>query len=89
MCVLQLSKIFDDLNFDAVCGVNIPPTSFISCPVHSSKLNDVQSARAKNKTRSCEWFQIAYQMELEAAPLPPFHYHFLILRSVLILPDAE
>lgn len=88
-CVLWLNKNFNQMMKTNSGLHGFPPSSFKSCPVYSSKLDDVQSACAKNITGSCEWFQRAYQTELETALLPPCHYHFLILRSALISPDAE
>lgn len=55
----------------AVYSVRLPPASCTSRPVHSSKLDDVQSACAKNKTGSCERLRAAYQTQRRAAPLPP------------------
>lgn len=88
-CVLRLNKNFNQMMKTNSGLHGFPPSSFKGCPVYSSKLDDVQSACAKNITGSCEWFQRAYQTELETALLPPCHYHFLILRSALISPDAE
>lgn len=61
----------------------------LPAPLKAAQCTLVNSMMYKSPVLRIKAAHVSDSKELETAPLPSCHYHFLILRPVLISPDAE